>query len=38
MSKHNSLIKKVQHQILSINQLIERYFTYFKNLKQVLKN
>ena len=37
MSKHNSLIKKVQHQILSINHLIERYFTYFKNLKTSFK-
>ena len=37
MSKHNSLIKKVQHQILSINNSIERYFTYLKNLKTNFK-
>ena len=37
MSKHNSLVKKVQYKILSINQLIERYFTNFKNLKTNFK-
>ena len=37
MSKHNQLIKKLKHSILSINNLIERYFTSFKNLKSNFK-
>ena len=42
MSKHNSFIKKIQKQILSVNDLIESYFNkikYFKsNFKKILLN
>jgi len=42
MSKHNSLIKKIKKQILSVNDLIESYFNkikYFKsNFKKILLN
>ena len=37
MNKHNQLIKKLKLSILSINNLIERYFTNFKNLKSNFK-
>ena len=42
MSKHNLFIKKIQKQILSVNDLIESYFNkikYFKsNFKKILLN
>ena len=42
MSKHNSFLKKIQKQILSVNDLIESYFNkikYFKsNFKKILTN
>ena len=37
MNKHNQLIKKLKLSILSINNLIERYFTNFKNFKSNFK-
>ena len=37
MSKHNSFIKKIQKQILSVNDLIESYFNKIKYFKSNFK-
>ena len=37
MNKHNSLLKKINHRFLSINNSIESYFNKFKSFKKILK-
>ena len=37
MNKHNSLLKKINHRFLSINNSIESYFNKFKSFKKNFK-